>query len=127
MIVGIATLTLAAAAADAPAPRGAELIAIAGDLELDLASNLIGADVLDELDHAGLLALTEGPQATRVMLAHAYLAPMLLESLGQLRLRRHKADLAAAFVAGHTQLVQALAAQGRPAQARALSRRWRVP
>ncbi|MDX2378702.1 MAG: AAA family ATPase, partial [Acidimicrobiia bacterium] len=80
--------------------RGAELIAVAGDLELDLASDLMGADVLDELDHAGLLALTEGPHGARVMLAHAHLAPMLLEGLGQLRLRRHKMDLAAALATG---------------------------
>jgi DNA-binding winged helix-turn-helix (wHTH) protein len=80
--------------------RGAELLAIAGDLDLDLASDLIGADVLDELDHAGLLALTEGPLETRVMLAHAHLAPMLLEGLGQLRMRRHKMDLAKALAEG---------------------------
>lgn len=79
--------------------RGAELIAIAGDLDLDLAADLMDADVLDELDHAGLLALTEGPRGARVMLAHAHLAPMLLESLGQLRLRRHKIDLVTALAA----------------------------
>jgi hypothetical protein len=80
--------------------RGAELIAVAGDLDLDLASDLMGADVLDELDHAGLLALTEGPREARVMLAHAHLARMLLEGLGQLRLRRHKMDLAKALAGG---------------------------
>lgn len=80
--------------------RGAELLALAVDLDLDLASDLIGADVLDELDHAGLLALTEGPRETRVMLAHAHLAPMLLEGLGQLRMRRHKMDLAKALAEG---------------------------
>jgi tetratricopeptide (TPR) repeat protein len=85
-----------------PARRGAELLAIAGELDLDVATDLIGSEALDDLDHAGLLALSETPHGTRVLLAHAHVGPMLLDALGQLRLRRHKQDLAAAVGAADT-------------------------
>jgi tetratricopeptide (TPR) repeat protein len=44
-----------------------------------------------------MLALTEGPRDARVMLAHAHLGPILMEGLGQLRLRRLKTALVGAF------------------------------
>lgn len=97
---------------DPEARRGAELLAIAGQLDLDVATEVIGGDVLDELDHAGLIALSEAPRGTRVLLAHAHVGPMLLDSLGQLRMRRHKQDLAAAVAAhdmspeGHLSVVR---------------------
>jgi DNA-binding winged helix-turn-helix (wHTH) protein len=72
---------------------GAEILAIAGDLDLELATDLLGADVLDDLDRAGLLTLDESAHAPRLSLAHGHVALVLLENTGPLRLRRHKARL----------------------------------
>lgn len=81
-----------------PAVRaGAELLAIAGDLDLDLATELLGADVLDDLDRAGLLMLDESATSPRLSLAHTHVALVLLEQIGPLRLRRHKARLVEAL------------------------------
>ncbi|MDJ0768507.1 MAG: winged helix-turn-helix domain-containing protein [Ilumatobacter sp.] len=76
---------------------GAELLAVAGELDLDVATDLAGADVLDTLDRTGLLALTETSDGPRVSLAHAHVSLLLAESLGPLRARRHKHRLIAAL------------------------------
>ena len=77
--------------------RAAELLAVAEDLDLDLASELVGVEALDALDRLSLLAVTEDAHGARVSLAHAHIAILLLDALGQLRLRRHKGDLVAAM------------------------------
>lgn len=72
---------------------GAELIALADDLDLDLATDIVGADVLDGLDRRGLLALSETSGRPRVSLAQAHIGLLLEEQLGPLRARRHKRRL----------------------------------
>ncbi len=72
---------------------GAELLAIAGDLDLDVATELIGADALDALDRHGLLALDQPEGQPRLTLAQPHVALLLLQRLGTLRARRHKARL----------------------------------
>jgi len=58
--------------------------------DLDLATDVVGADVLDSLDRHGLLALSETSGRARVSLARAHLGLLLEEHLGPLRARRHK-------------------------------------
>lgn len=82
---------------DPAAAAGAELIAVAEDLDLDLATQILGADVLDALDRHGLLALSESSGAPRVSLAQAHVGLLLEENLGPLRARRHKHRLIAAM------------------------------
>jgi DNA-binding winged helix-turn-helix (wHTH) protein/tetratricopeptide (TPR) repeat protein len=84
---------------------GAELLAIAEELDLDLATELLGADVLDTLDRAGILALSEGAAAPRLSLAHAHIGLLLEDNIGPLRARRHKTRLVTAMQ-GVTDLTQ---------------------
>lgn len=77
--------------------QGAQMLAIAGDLDLELASDLMGSDVLDELDRNGLLALDEHESAARVSLAQPHIGLLLLDEIGPLRVRRQKTRLIAAF------------------------------
>ena len=75
----------------------AELLAVAHELDLDLATSIVGADELDILDRAGLLSLQEVSGGPRVSIAHAHVAGLLEERLGPLRARRHRARLVAAM------------------------------
>lgn len=75
------------------AREAAELLAVAGDLDIDLAADLLSSTSLDELDRLGWLALADSSNGTRVSLARAELASHLVNRLGPLRARRHKAAL----------------------------------
>ena len=82
------------------AATGAELLAVAHELDLDLATEIIGAETLDVLDRAGLLSLADSPSGLRVSIAHAHLGILLEERLGPLRARRHKTRLVNAMDVG---------------------------
>ena len=78
---------------DPGAANAAELLAVARELDLDLATRIIGADELDVLDRAGLLALADSPSGLRVSIAHEHVSVLLADRLGPLRARRHKTRL----------------------------------
>jgi DNA-binding winged helix-turn-helix (wHTH) protein len=86
---------------DPAAVEGAELLALADDLDLDLATELLGPDALDVLDRSGLLAIATVNGRTRVSLAHHHVQLLLLDRLGPLRARRHKALLAGRLESAH--------------------------
>ena len=73
--------------------EAAELLGVAVELDLDLATELIGAESLDALDRLGMLALTDSADGPRVSLSRADVGSTLADSLGPLRARRHKARL----------------------------------
>jgi DNA-binding winged helix-turn-helix (wHTH) protein len=80
--------------------RGAlELVAIAGDLDLDLAFDLVADEVLDELELTGMIAVRQVGSSARVRLAHPLYGEILLDELSALRGRRHRAVLADALTA----------------------------
>ena len=76
-----------------PVRNGAEILAVAGDLDLDLATDVVGHDALDALDRGGMLALRDEGGRTRVSLAHPHIELLLRDHLGPLRTRRHKTRL----------------------------------
>ncbi len=76
-----------------------ELIAIAGDLDLDVAFALIDDEVLDELELAGMLAVRQVGPAARIRVSHPVFGELLREQLTPLRSRRHRARLADAIAA----------------------------
>lgn len=88
---------VAAPELDGPAQFGLELLALAGDVDLELALDLVGSDALDALDEADLLNVAETSDGPRVSLVHAHLARMVSDGVGRLRARRLKARLAEAI------------------------------
>ncbi|MDX2380137.1 MAG: winged helix-turn-helix domain-containing protein [Acidimicrobiia bacterium] len=82
-----------------------ELVAIAGDLDLDVAFDLVADEVLDQLELTGMIAVREVGASARVRLAHPLYGEILLDELSELRSRRHRAVLADA-------LTDAFAARG---------------
>ncbi len=81
---------------DPGARHAAELLALAAELDLEVATDLVGEPALDELDRLGLLAVRTCDDRLRVALAHEHVASLLTDSLGQLRTRRLTAELLAA-------------------------------
>jgi DNA-binding winged helix-turn-helix (wHTH) protein len=79
--------------------RAAELLALAGSLDLDVAMELVGEEVLDALDLQGMLAITNDSGCSYVGLAHPIFGEVLRDRLGALRARRHKRHLADAIEA----------------------------
>ncbi len=80
------------------AQRGAELLALAEGLELDVAERACGTGALDELDRAGLLDEVPGPAAPRLQLAHPVYSEVIKRRMGRLTARSHRRALAAAFL-----------------------------
>jgi DNA-binding winged helix-turn-helix (wHTH) protein len=74
-----------------------ELVAIAGDLDLDVAFELVPDEVLDELELSGMIAVRQVGSSARVRLAHPLYGEILLDRLSALRGRRHRAALADAL------------------------------
>ncbi len=88
---------------DPGARHAAELLALAVELDLEVATALVGAPALDELDRLGLLAVRTCDDRLRVALAHEHVASLLTGTLGQLRSRRLTAELLSAVAASpHT-------------------------
>ncbi len=75
----------------------AELLAIAGTLDLDLAVELCGEEVLDALDVRGVLAIVQVDDRAEVSLAHPLYEEVLRSRLGGLRGRRLRRLLADAM------------------------------
>lgn len=75
----------------------AELVAIAGDLDLDIAFDLVPDEVLDELELLGMITVRVVGSSARVRLAHPLFGEILLDELSGLRGRRHRAALADAL------------------------------
>ena len=74
-----------------------ELLAIAGDLELDLAFDLIADEVLDRLELDGMISVREVGPSARLRLSHPLYAEILLDAITPLRDRRQRALLASAL------------------------------
>ena len=71
-----------------------ELLAIAGDLDLDMAFALVDEEVLDRLELDGMISVRDMGSATRLRLAHPLFTEILLDGLTPLRDRRHRSRLA---------------------------------
>lgn len=76
-----------------------ELVAIAGDLDLDVAFDLAPDEVLDELELTGMITVRAIGASARVRLAHPLFGEILLDQLSPLRGRRHRELLADALTA----------------------------
>jgi DNA-binding winged helix-turn-helix (wHTH) protein len=75
-----------------------ELLALAGDLDLDLAFELVDDAVLDQLEFDGLIVVRDLAQGSRVELAHPLYGEIVLATLPSLRARRHRAILEQSLV-----------------------------
>jgi tetratricopeptide (TPR) repeat protein len=80
-------------ALDSDQRSAVELLALAGDLDLDLAFDLVEDEVLDQLEFDGLIVVREGGPDSRVELAHPLYGEILVAHLPALRARRHRARL----------------------------------
>jgi DNA-binding winged helix-turn-helix (wHTH) protein/tetratricopeptide (TPR) repeat protein len=76
-----------------------ELLAIAGDLHLDLAFELVSDEVLDQLELEGMISVREIGTSTRLRLAHPLYGEILTAAISPLRDLRHRSRLAAALAA----------------------------
>ena len=79
-----------------------ELIAIAGDLDLDIAFALIDDELLDRLELAGMIAVRQVGPSARIRVSHPMFGEILRERLTPLRKRRHRTQLAEAIAASET-------------------------
>lgn len=79
--------------------RAAELLALAGNLSLDLAAEIAGEEQLDALDLRGLLAIDDETEGAYVRLAHPLFGEVLRADLRPLQRRRLQAELADAIEA----------------------------
>ncbi len=77
--------------------EAAELLAIAGSLDLELAVDLCGEEVLDALDLRGVLAIRSVEARAEVSLAHPLFEEVLRSRTGGLRGRRLRRRLADAM------------------------------
>lgn len=100
---------------------GLELVALAGDLDLDLAFELVDEEVLDELELEGMISVTSDGPRPRVELAHPLYGEILIGALPPLRDRRHRERLekalagsVAASAADRLQLVRLQLESGNP-------------
>lgn len=74
-----------------------ELLAIAGELDLDLAFELLGDETLDRLELEGMISMRESGPRPRLRLAHPMYGEILVDTTSALRARRHRSRLAAAL------------------------------
>lgn len=74
-----------------------ELIAMAGELAIDVAYELIGDETLDALELAGLLSVRMSVREMRIRLVHPLFGETLRASMGGLRTRAVRARLADAL------------------------------
>jgi DNA-binding winged helix-turn-helix (wHTH) protein len=81
---------------DAQHREAAELMAIAGTLDLEIALDLVGEEILDALDLRGMLAMEDG---SSVQLAHPTFGDVLRSKLRPFRQRRLRLRLADALTA----------------------------
>ena len=82
----------------APEHRAAaELLALAGSLELDVAAELTSEELLDALDLRGMLDVTDVEGRAEVSLAHPLFGEVLRSQMGRLRARRVREQLARAM------------------------------
>ncbi len=79
--------------------HAAELLAIAGEIGLDIVAALTGHDVLEDLERHGLLTVRYSGRRAGVSLAHPLFAEVLLRQLPALRGRRLRRELAEALEA----------------------------
>jgi DNA-binding winged helix-turn-helix (wHTH) protein/tetratricopeptide (TPR) repeat protein len=79
--------------------RAAELLALAGELSLDPFERVVGASVLEDLEHRGLLKVRTSGRRSSASLAHPLFAEVLLRQLPSLRARRLRRELADAIEA----------------------------
>jgi uncharacterized protein HemY len=86
------------------AVRAAEMLALLTSIDLDDAGETFGAEVIDELDSARLLALDVRDDGAWVSLADPLLAETVSQSISPLRARRHRIDLLPTLLARPQQL-----------------------
>ena len=80
--------------------HAAELLAVACEIALDALAGVVGHDVLEDLEHRGLLKVRESGRRSAVSLAHPLFAEVLLRQLPSLRARRLRRELADAHRSG---------------------------
>lgn len=80
-----------------PQLEAAEMLALAGELSLDLAFELVADETLDALELAGLLSVREVGATERVRLVHPLFEEVLRADIGALRERTLRRRLAAAM------------------------------
>ncbi len=76
-----------------------ELLAVAGDLGLDLLEKMAGGEILEELEGRGLLMVTKSSQRVEVSLSHPLFAEVINMQLPAVRGRRIRRTLADAVSA----------------------------
>jgi DNA-binding winged helix-turn-helix (wHTH) protein len=81
------------AACDVEERRALELLALAGQLGLAVATRMTGEEVLDGLDRRGLLRVGTSQRRVDVALAHPLIGEVLRDQLGPLAARRLRSDL----------------------------------
>jgi DNA-binding winged helix-turn-helix (wHTH) protein/tetratricopeptide (TPR) repeat protein len=96
--------------------HAAELLAIAGEVGLDILAAVTGQDVLEDLERHGLLTVRHSGRRTGLSLAHPLFAEVLLRQLPALRGRRLRRELAEA--------VEAIGARRRDDRVRLVA--WRL-
>ena len=79
--------------------HAAELLAIAGEIGLDILAAIAGHDVLEDLERHGLLTVRYSGRRAGLSLAHPLFAEVLLRQLPALRGRRLRGELAEALEA----------------------------
>ena len=79
--------------------HAAELLAIAGEIGLDILAAVAGHDVLEDLERHGLLTVRYSGRRAGLSLAHPLFAEVLLRQLPALRGRRLRRELAEALEA----------------------------
>lgn len=79
------------------ARHAVELLAVAGELGLDLLVGLTAEDAVDELDQLGVVALRMIGRRSRIALAHPLYGEVVRRQLTSLRTRRLRRELAGAI------------------------------
>ncbi len=74
-----------------------ELVALAGDLDLDVAFSLIDDEVLDQLELEGMISVREVGTSARLRVSHPLFGEILGSRVTPLRDRRHRQRLAEAL------------------------------
>jgi len=77
--------------------HAAELLAIAGEIALEVLVTVTGHEVLEDLERSGLLTVRHSGRRTAVSLAHPLFGEVLLHQLPALRGRRLRRELADAL------------------------------
>jgi DNA-binding winged helix-turn-helix (wHTH) protein/DNA-binding CsgD family transcriptional regulator len=74
-----------------------ELLSVAGELGLGVLEDMVGGEVLETLEHRGLLSVTKSGRRTNVALVHPLFAEVIHEQIPEVRGRRIRRSLADAI------------------------------